>query len=370
MSFTSQNMSNDNQRDQSLSKKQYEINVNFYPSGSKVGPKNAQSSGYSEVKCNGKKYKDIWVKLSDNRADYRISGASPVKTIFMPRSSTKKTFEHTVEVIFNKLKEYIIISGANWKYTFIYGSIVIKVLGHCIVGARINNDFVKPLKDKIKKSYGEVVKDLKFSIALSDPAEPLVSTKDKYIKEDLSGKNGRENNFESSVIFYTAGGGFFKNKHGTNAKRNTLNKIVNFSPKLVLSAKTIVIVLENHNEQASKLVYDYLIADSDKDMAEIKKRSNGGIVIFNPHDNSNSRFIDVTKNNLKDSIKIISNYTNGKEEFRIKVLTNIIAVKLKIAKEDLLQYLPEYGEEIKKIVNSINKSRTLKSAFDYGECPN
>lgn len=329
----------------------YEIITNFYPAGSRVN-----SEKWTDVVFKGKKYNDIKMQLEDNRVRYVVSGPTCAAVIFKPQSSTDRNFNIIVEIIFTKLLDLKLNEPQTEDFVQNYTKAEISIYGHCMIGARLNSSFVEPLKEKIRKVEG-LSKKVDFKVIISDPAEPLLKSKGKAIFEDL-GKKEKDEIQETNIIFYSSGGAFFP--HGLGRKRTSLSRLVTIDPKLILSTQTIVIILGDHND-IGDISHQYL----DKDLNEI----HNGVFLISPSAYGKNRYItkqtEITKESLNDAINKIYAYTKGQEKYRIKILTNVISVKLRIPTEELIEYLPEYDKEIEKTVKKIMKSITLKSAFNH-----
>ncbi|MDR1240383.1 MAG: hypothetical protein LBK29_00670 [Oscillospiraceae bacterium] len=216
------------------------------------------------------------------------------------------------------------------------------IYGHCISAVWATR-FAKKLKAKLFDK-----KNVQIRLISSDPwSGPSAKKEGENIREDLENKN-EENRFEKSVLIYTMGGGYFPKDH----LLHRFNRAVNFTPQLINNATHIFISEENHNDKNKwEIFYDEVL--------EQKEDFDAGVYLLS----KSEELTFVTTGNLKESIERIYNFSKGREKERISILTNVIARKLNLTPDQLVEYLPNYKIEKDKIISEIKKTLTIKSAF-------
>lgn len=325
----------------------YMIKIRFYPAGRNISLVKAPN-----VVFDGVEHKNVKIREQGQFIDYYVSGPSAGSTVLKSADCTNKTFEILTKIIFEKILHLCYDYQKSINQTKVQNDNTVKIVAsaHCLVASRMDTCFVNKLKQMLSTMQG-LSEKVKIVTLISDPAEPLRKKNESILFENLKKSSDNTQVDQTNVLFYSAGGGFFVNK---NSKRDFKNRIINFGPKLVISAQTIYIILCDHNDIMSRVMsyFNYL-------------PDNPTPGIFLLEDVSYFSPTKIDKENLQNTIKKISDYTKGKEKFRIKVLTNVIAVKLKIAQDNLVEYLPEYSDSINRVLVKVSKSINIKSAFNH-----
>jgi hypothetical protein len=223
------------------------------------------------------------------------------------------------------------------------------IAGHCMTAVAAR-DFAEELRSKIS---GERIT---IELIANDPSLGIKSGWSEK-RNDLKKNAAEEKNF-NSTIFYTAGGGLFSK----DSSLKKFNRIANLNPVAINNANKIVICLFHHNDY--HLWYHMFVgSEAGKSYEKLLKRP--GVYFFVLKENTIVPY-QITKNNLSSAVKEIYNFTKGREKERIKILTNIIAVKLKIPPDELCQILIKNHEKSKfdVIIESILKTFTVRGAFE------
>ncbi|GHV24007.1 hypothetical protein FACS189465_0260 [Clostridia bacterium] len=326
-------------------KSEYKIGVNFKPAntfGSSLSKKNLQNGKFLEF--GGKTYKHIAVKYNEPKLDEYIIVGSP-SPFNVGRASVKQSEKIIFEYLRYAINEQLEIDPEKKVSLCFYG--------HCMVGT----EAVKVAK--ALSSDSEIGHKVTIKLIVGDPfSGPTASKTGTNVKTDLEPNNVPNSNVKNAIestIFYQMGGGFFK----SDGISGIFNKKINFVPQMITGATRIIISSGHHNDFNSFEYFQKFISDEGEDLPEpgIYLLSGTYKVVYEP----------INKSNIEATVKKIYDFTGGNDKERIKILTNIIAIYLKMKPDELLKSLPDYKSQMESVLNKIEKSLTLKGAFSYVE---
>ncbi|GHV25217.1 hypothetical protein FACS189465_3040 [Clostridia bacterium] len=275
--------------------------------------------------------------------------------------------DRTLTIIFEYLRTAITKKLSEEPET----EIVISLYGHCVTGTEASK-VIKKLK-----AIPDIGQKIKIRSIISDPFAGITANKSgDNPKLDLRSKkkeNAQENNaqnasqdeFEGTTVLYQMGGGYF----GKYSKWSRLNKIIKFTPQMILGADRILISVGHHNSYNEDYQYflwfinhDHIDYDGNKDALVLPDR---GIYIVEFDPKWKITAIEKNRGSIQNAVNKISDFTKGNDKERIKILTNIIAIYFGIKPDNFLEFLPEYESIITNVVAKIKKSLTIRGAFSY-----